>query len=109
LRRAVLIVFLLSIISACAAQTPHAQAGQAGPPFYLWVMYRAHTSKAVAATVLSDCRHQPDVIRIGQLVRYHGALRGTIWTKDFGRSARTTPLLNCLHTSGSVQVVAWPD
>ncbi|HXB48835.1 MAG TPA: hypothetical protein VNW50_13825, partial [Streptosporangiaceae bacterium] len=79
------------------------------PPFYLWVMFRAHTSKAVAATVLSDCRHQPDVIRIGQLVRYHGALRGTIWTKDFGRSARTTPLLNCLHTSGSVQVVAWPD
>jgi hypothetical protein len=74
LRRAVLIVLLLSIVPACAVQ--HTQAGQAGPPFYLWVMFRAHTS---------------------------------IWTKDFGRSARTTPLLNCLHTSGSVQVVAWPD
>jgi len=107
LRRAVLIVLLLSIVSACAVQTP--QAGQSGPPFYLWVMFGPHASKAVAATVLSDCRHQPDVARIGQLVRYHGALRGTVWTKDVGRSARTKPLLSCLQASRSVQVVAWPN
>jgi len=107
LRRAVLIVLLLSIVSACAVQTP--QAGQSGPPFYLWVTFGPHTSKAIAATVLSDCRRQADVVRIGQLVRYHGALRGTFWTKDLGRSARTKPLLNCLQASRSVQVVAWPD
>jgi hypothetical protein len=107
LRRAVLIVLLLGIVSACAVQTP--QAGQSGPPFYLSVMFGPRTSNAAAATVLSDCRHQPDVVRIGQLVRYHGALRGTVWTKDFGRSARTKPLLNCLHASRSVRVAAWPN
>jgi hypothetical protein len=107
LRRAVLIVLLLSIVSACAVQT--SQAGQSGPPFYLWVMFHPHTSKSVAAKVLANCRHQPDVIRIGQLVRFHGALRGTVWTKDFGRSSRTKPLLSCLQGSTAVQVAAWPD
>ena len=107
MRRAVLIVLLLSVISACAVQTP--QAGQSGPPFYLWVMFGPHTSKAVAAKVLSGCRHQPDVIRVGQLVRFNGALRGTVWTKDFGKSARTKSLLSCLQASRSVRVAAWPD
>ena len=107
MRRAVLIVLLLAIVSSCAVRTP--QAGQSGPPFYLWVMFRPHTSKAVAAAVLSDCRHQPDVVRIGQLVRYHGALRGTVRTKDLGRSARTKPLLSCLQAARTVQVVAWPN
>jgi hypothetical protein len=73
------------------------------------VMFGPHTSKAVAATVLSGCRHQPDVLRVGQLVRYRGALRGTVWTKHLGRSAHTKPLLNCLQASSSVRVVAWPD
>jgi hypothetical protein len=107
MRRALLILLLLALVSACAAQSP--QAGQSGPPFYLWVMFRPHTSKSVAAKVLADCRHQPDVIRVGQLVRYHGALRGTVWTKDLGRSSRTEPLLNCLRDSTSVQFSAWPD
>ena len=107
MRRAVLTVLLLSIVSACAVQTPHA--GQSGPPFYLWVMFGPRTSKAAAATVLSGCRHQPDVVRVGQLVGYHGALRGTVWTKDLGRSARTKPLLSCLQASRSVRVVAWPN
>jgi hypothetical protein len=107
LRRAVLIVLLLSIVSACAVQTP--QAGQHGPPFYLWVRFGPNTSKAVAATVLSGCRHQPDAVRVGQLVRYHGAVRGTLWTKDLGRSVRTKPLLSCLQAARSVRVVAWPN
>lgn len=107
MRRAMLTVLLVSVVSACAVQTP--QAGQSGPPFYLWVLFRPHTSKSVAAKVLSDCGRQPNVIRIGQLVRENGALRGTVWTKDFGRSARTEPLLNCLHAAKSVQVAAWPD
>jgi hypothetical protein len=107
MRRALLIALLLGIVSACAVQAP--QAGQSGPPYYLWVMFRPHTSKVVAAKVLSECRHQPDVIRLGPLVRFHGALRGTVWTKDFGRSARTKPLLSCLQASSSVQVAAWPD
>lgn len=107
MRRAMLIVLLLSAVSACAVQTP--QAGQSAPPFYLWVTFSPHTSKAVAATVLAGCRNQPDVIRIGQLVSYHGALRGTVWTKDFGSSARTKQLLGCLHAARSVLTAAWPD
>jgi|SRR5215469_5468180 len=109
MRRALLIALLLSIVSACAVQPPQAHAGQSGPPFYLWVMFGAHTSRAVAAKVLSDCRHEPEVIRLGPLVRFHGALRGTVWTKDFGRSARTEPLLSCLQASMSVRKAGWPD
>jgi hypothetical protein len=109
MRRAMLMVLFMSVVSACAVQTPQAgQAGQSGPPFYLWVLFRPHTSKSVAAKVLSDCHGQPPVIRIGQLVRVNGALRGTVWTKDFGRSARTEPLLNCLHAARSVQEAGWP-
>jgi hypothetical protein len=102
-----LIALLVGIVSACAAQNP--PAGQSGPPFYLWVMFRPHTSKAVAAKVLSACRHQPDVIRTGQLVRYHGALRGTVWTNNIGNSSRLKPLLSCLHAAKSVAAAAFPD
>ncbi|MGO8956303.1 MAG: hypothetical protein ACLQFR_02855 [Streptosporangiaceae bacterium] len=107
MRRAMLIVLLLSVVSACAVQNP--QAGQSGPPFYLWVMFLPHTSKAAATKVLSGCLHQPDVIRAGQLVTYHGALRGTVYTKDFGVSGRTKALLSCLHPARSVREAAWPD
>jgi hypothetical protein len=108
MRRAMLMVLLVAVISACGPHLIVAQAGQSGPPFYLWVLFRPHTTKSVAAKVLSDCRRQPDVIRIGQLVTTNGALRGTVWTKDGFRSARTQPLLNCLHAAGSVQEAAWP-
>ncbi len=106
MRRAMLIALLLTAVPACAVQT---QAGQTRPPFELWVIFRPHTSTAVAANVLSDCRHQPEVIRVGQIVTYHGALRGTVYTKSFGNSGRTKALLGCLHAAKSVQFTEFPD
>jgi hypothetical protein len=107
-RRAVLIiVLLLTTATACATQSAHA--GQSGPPFYLWVTFRPNTSVPTAAKVLSECRHQPDVIRTGQVVKFHGTLRGTVYTKSLGRSGETKQLLSCLQAAKSVQAAAWPD
>jgi hypothetical protein len=107
LRRAMLIVLLLGVLSACAGQTP--QAGQSRSPFELWVVFRPQVGTAVAMKVLSDCRHQPDVIGVGKLVSFHGALRGTVYTKHFGRSGKTKALLGCLLSAGSVRVASWPS
>ena len=107
LRRAVLIILLVSLISACAVQNP--QAGQSGPPFELWVLFRPGTDAAVAMKVFSGCRHEPDLIRVGRLVKFHGALRGTVYTKDFGNSARIRPLISCLRAARSVRLTEFPD
>lgn len=109
LRRAVLIMLLLSAVSACGPHKIVTQAGQSGPPFKLEVIFRPNTGAALATKVLSGCRHEADVIRVGRPVEVRGALRATVYTKDFQRSARTQPLLNCLHASGSVQLAGWPD
>jgi hypothetical protein len=71
MRRAVLITLLLRVVSACAGQT--SQAGQSWPPIYLRVLLRPGTGTALAATVLSGCRHEADVVRVGQrLVKENG-------------------------------------
>jgi hypothetical protein len=108
LRRAALIMLLLSVVSACGAHGVVVQTGESGPPFQLLVVFRADTGTAVATKVLSGCRHQPDVIRVGRLAKVHGVLTATIYTKDVGQSDRTKPLLGCLQAAGSVQAAAWP-
>ena len=112
LRRAVLIMLLLSVVSACGVHAkigPPGQAGQSGPPFELLVIFRPDTGAALATKVLSGCSAGAEVISVGRPVEVRGALRATVYTKDFERSARTQPLLDCLHASGSVQLAGWPD
>jgi hypothetical protein len=105
-------MLLLSVVSACGVHSnvgPPGQAGQSGPPFELLVIFRPDTGAALATKVLAGCSHEAEVIRVGRPAEVRGALRATVYTKDFERSARTQPLLNCLHDSGSVQLAAWPD
>lgn len=111
MRRSLLIMLLLlSVVSACGVHaTPVVHTGQSGPPFKLEVIFRPDTGVALAAKVLSGCRHEAEVLSVGRPAEVRGALRATVYTKDVFRSARTQPLLDCLHASGSVQVASWPS
>jgi hypothetical protein len=106
-RQAPLLLLLAVTISACAA--PQSQAGQASPPFRLDVVFRPHTTVAAAETVLARCRHEPGVIRIARPSTAQGRLTATVYTKTFGRTEHTEPLLTRLHDARAGQDAAWPD
>lgn len=96
-------------LAGCSA-SPGACAGQCRPPYQLQVLFRATTSARTAQAVLARCAASPAVIRVGKLWRDGGSQpAATVFTRDFGKSAKTSALLSCLSASPAVVSAAWPD
>jgi hypothetical protein len=104
--RMLAIAFLAIAVAGCVA-TP--TAGQTKSPYYLVVSFKAGTSRVLATRTLDDCRRKPDVIRLGRVYSEYGHLRGIIYTRGNGKSARTQPLLACLYAAEPVGSAAWPN
>jgi hypothetical protein len=97
----------LAVAMAGCASTP--TAGQTTSPYYLVVSFKPGTSRVLATRTLDDCRREPDVIRLGKVDSENGHLRGIIYTRVNGKSARTQPLLNCLYAAEPVGSAGWPN
>ena len=58
---------------------------------------------------LAKCAASPAVIRVGKLKPDGDQPAATVFTRDFGKSAKTSALLSCLNSSPAVALAAWPD
>jgi hypothetical protein len=106
MRRTLAIAFLAVVVPGCVSMPT---AGQTKSPYYLVVSFKPGTSRVLATRTLDDCRRKPDAIRLGRVYREYGHLRGIIYTRGNGKSARTQPLLACLYAAGLVGSAAWPN
>ena len=101
----------LAGVASCT-RAPVNCAGQCAPPYELEVDFHPGTSPAAARQILQSCAgHNPVVIRIGTLRDQSGPpgwSRALIYTRVFGKTARTAGLLKCLTSSGRA-IAAWPD
>ena len=84
-------------------------AGHCAPPYELQVDFHPGTTHAAARKLLTSCAAgDPVVIRIGGLRELgDGSSRAMIYTRVFGRTARTSGLLRCLQSAG-VASAGWP-
>ncbi len=85
-------------------------AGQCSAPYLADVIFRPHTTPAIARSALRRCsRHDPNVIRIGRLHYDGDQLSVTIYTDhEYTRLSGQDITLNCLNAQPHVLGVGWP-
>lgn len=98
----------LLAMTGCAPST--ACAGQCAAPYQLQVEFKTGTPAHAAEKVLMKCARMPDVIRVGKLATKHGTdePEAIIFTRHFGKSARTSRLFTCIHSSRVVSGAGYP-
>lgn len=116
---AMLLAASMLVVTGCAGQSC---AGQCGPPFQMQVVFRPGTTTQAAASAMTPCAANPQVVRIGHVHRFHGAsgaeppgsLTATVYTRSLFPRTRTGRqqqghLFACLRQSPTVTSAGFPD
>ena len=110
------------LLAATGCSGTPACGGQCGPPFQLQVVFRPGTSPQAAASAMTHCAANPQVVRIGRVKKFHGppavetpgSLTATVCTQILWPHTRTgrqqqDRLLACLRQSPTVTSAGFPD
>ena len=86
-------------------------AGQCLAPYKLEVIFKPHTTSAIARSALRQCsRHDPNVIRIGHLQYEGDQFYVMIYMHhEYTRLSGQDITLNCLNGQPHVLGAAWPS
>lgn len=89
--------------------TPQACAGQCSAPYLLDVTFDSGITAKVALSEAQSCASRPEVVGVGPASAALGDLTVPVYTRDFGRTAKTTSVLSCLSSLPGVRTVGYPD
>jgi hypothetical protein len=103
-----LVAVAIAVLVSVGRGTPKVCAGQCKAPYLLDVTFSPATTPTVATSEVQQCASRPEVVGVGPARAAQGGMTVPVYTRDLGRTAKTTSVLSCLSGLPGVQTVAYP-